>query len=141
MRYLLDARDPRHEAVRDAVRQLGERRHAFVTGRQNVAEFWNVCTRPAEARGGFGLSVEEATRRLRIVERQVTVLGEPDPAYAQWKRLVVRHRVAGKRVHDARLAAPMIASRVRRILTLNQVDFLRYAPRVEAVTPDEVLAR
>ena len=33
---------------------------------QNVAEFWNACTRPAD-RNGYGLSAQEADRRARIL--------------------------------------------------------------------------
>ena len=85
MRYLLDTgillrlvnrADALHLPVRAAVRELKRQRHTFVTGAQNVAEFWNVCTRPASARGGLGLSVPETSRRLRILERGVDILSD-----------------------------------------------------------------
>jgi predicted nucleic acid-binding protein len=71
MRYLLDTgillrlshrTDPAHHVVRDALRTLRDNGHQFVTTRQNMAKFWNVCTRPADARGGFGLSLKERAR-------------------------------------------------------------------------------
>ena len=74
MRVLLDSgillrlphrSDPGHAVIRKAVRALKGRGDTLVTSPQNVAEFWNVCTRPATARGGYGLSIEETGKRLR----------------------------------------------------------------------------
>jgi len=147
MRYLLDTgilarlphrADPLHQSIRGALGKLTADKHMFVTATQNIAEFWNLCTRPADARGGFGLSIEEATRRLRLLERFVTILKEPDSAYRKWKSLLVTYRISGKQVHDARLAALMAAYRLHRIVTLNPNDFARY-PHLEPITPADVL--
>lgn len=62
---------------------------------QNVAEFWNACTRP---------------------------------------KLLVSRGVSGVQVHDARLVAAMRVHGVKRILTFNDKDFVRYAD-IEAVHP------
>jgi predicted nucleic acid-binding protein len=149
MRYLLDTgvlvrilhrADPLNSDIRASRRQLASDDHHFVTARQNVVEFWNLCTRPASARGGFDLSPAETGRRLRTLERFVDVLNEPDSTYRRWKLLVTRHNVIGRQVHDARIAAVMLAYRIRRILTFNSSDFHRYRG-IEAVTPQEVLAR
>jgi predicted nucleic acid-binding protein len=148
MRYLLDTgilarllhrQDPLHQSVRQALRKLTADRHTFVTTTQNIGEFWNLCTRPNSARGGFGLSIETTSSRLRLLERFVTILKEPDSAYQKWKSFVVTYRVVGRQVHDARLAASMSAYRLRRIVTLNPTDFARY-PGLEALTPSDVLA-
>ena len=89
MRYLLDTgilvrlphrADPNHATIREALHRIDAGGHSFVTSPQNIAEFWNVCTRPAEARGGFGLSIEQARARLRLLERFILVLKEPDSA-------------------------------------------------------------
>ena len=142
MRYLLDTgilarllhrADPLHPDVRSAIRQISGSGHALVTSTQNIAEFWNLCTRPASARGGFGLSVAETEKRVRLLERLITVLREPESAYRQWRVLVLRCGVQGRQVHDARLAALMKAYRIKRILTLNPDDFRRY-PGVVAGT-------
>lgn len=60
---LLEQGDPQHAAIRGAVRVLRGRGDTLVTAPQNAAEFWSVCTRPATARGGYGLSIGEADRR------------------------------------------------------------------------------
>jgi predicted nucleic acid-binding protein len=148
MRYLLDTgtlarlpdrTDPLHPTIREALTRIADRGHSLVTSTQNIAEFWNVCTRPAEARGGFGLSIEQARVRLRLLERFITVLKEPDSAYGKWKTMIVVHKVSGKAVHDARIAALMNSYRIKRILTFNDADFKRYA-NIEAITPQAVIA-
>jgi predicted nucleic acid-binding protein len=66
---LVNRADPEHATVRAALRLLKQRGNVLVMATQNVAEFWNVCTRPASARGGYGLSVAETAQRLRLLER------------------------------------------------------------------------
>ena len=98
----------------------------LVAAAQNFAEFWNVCTRPKSARGGLGLTIPETERRLTILERLIPVLGEHHDTYSIWRSRVVRYRVSGRQVHDARLAAPMLAHGLTHILTLNGADFARF---------------
>jgi predicted nucleic acid-binding protein len=135
---LLERTDPQHGLVRQAVRLLRQRGEQLVMAPQNAAEFWNVCTRPTTARGGFGLPVPEADRRLRIVERLFPLLPDSAAAYPQWRFLVVSLAVIGVQVHDARLVALMMTHGVREILTLNPADFSRY-PAVTPLTPAAIV--
>jgi predicted nucleic acid-binding protein len=77
---LFEPADPLHPAVRASVTALHARGDQLVTAPQNVAEFWNVCTRPAAARGGFGLDTAEAERRLQAVERTLHGI-RPSPCW------------------------------------------------------------
>ena len=61
---LFDRSDPSHVAIRQAVIRLKVRGERLVTTAQNIAEFWNVSTRPATARGGYGLSGKAGRSRL-----------------------------------------------------------------------------
>jgi predicted nucleic acid-binding protein len=90
------------------------------------------------ARCGFGLTVAEADRRLRIIERLFQVLPDTIAAYPLWRQLVVTHAVRGVQVHDARLVAFMQTNGVAQILTLNGADFARY-PGVTPIAPTDVL--
>lgn len=125
LRFLFRA-DPDYTAIRVAVRILKARGDETLTALQNISEFWNVLTRPATARGGYGLSVIEAQYRLKFIERHFPVLPDPPSVYAEWKQIVVAHSVTGVQVHDAKIAAMMKAHGIPRILTLNKTDFLRY---------------
>jgi predicted nucleic acid-binding protein len=135
---LLDRSDPLHGVIRDAIRRLRGRGDELVTSAQNVAEFWNVSTRPASARGGFGLSLAETERRLRIIERLFPVLSESPASYGLWRQLVLSYAVQGVQVHDARLAALSQAHGVTHILTLNGADFLRYQSFLIPLDPQSV---
>jgi predicted nucleic acid-binding protein len=131
---LFEPGDPRTDAVLRTVAALKIRGDALVTAAQNVAEFWNVCTRPASARGGFGLSLLVAEQRLQRVERGFTLLPELPTTYAIWRGLIVAHAVMGKQVHDARLAAIVLSHGVTQIVTLNGRDFARY-PGLTVIDP------
>lgn len=147
MRYLLDTgillrlvhpTDPQHDDVVDALDLLKSRGDTFFCGMQNIAEFWNVTTRPASSRGGFGLTTQEAQRRLAIIELAVEVLTDSAASFAEWKRLVIAHAVLGVQVHDTKLVALMHVEGITHFLTLNPSDFKRFA-RLTVATPKEVL--
>jgi hypothetical protein len=73
---LADPADPRHAAVDQAVRVVRGRGDGLVYAARNAAEVWTTCTRPATARGGWGLTAPEADRRLRAVETGFALLPE-----------------------------------------------------------------
>ena len=131
---LFEPGDPRTDAVLRTVAALVAQGDTLVTAAQNIAEFWNVCTRPATARGGFGLSFAVAEQRLQTVEREFALLPELPTTYPIWRNLIVAHAVLGKQVHDARLAALMLSHGVTHIVTLNGRDFARY-PGLTVVDP------
>src|ERR1035441_1556359 len=111
--------------VRGAVTILRRRGAGLYFTLQNMAEFWNACTRPRE-RNGFGLSIAEAAEGARELEEILTLLPESAAVYREWRRLVVAYRVSGVKVHDARLVAVLRAYRIRHLLTFNEADFRRY---------------
>ena len=128
--------DREHEIVASALLFLEAQRTPLYYSLQNVAEFWNVCTRPDD-RNGYGLSAFETNRRVKSIERRMTFLPDSDRVYSIWRQLVVAYGVRGVQVHDARLAAIMTAYGVTHILTLNQPDFLRYS-NIQVVHPNQV---
>src|SRR6266571_1960031 len=87
----LNRADPDYTVTRAAVRIINTRGDDVTTAAQNIAEFWNVLTRPVTARGGYGLSVTDAERRLPFIERHFPLLPDHAAAYFEWKRLVVAH--------------------------------------------------
>jgi predicted nucleic acid-binding protein len=138
---LLDRADPQHPDIRAALRRLRSQGDTLVVATQNIAEFWNVCTRPPSARGGYGLSVQETERRVRVLERIFHVLPDTHGSYPIWKQLATSHAVQGVQVHDARLVALMSAHGVIRILTLNTSDFQRGTRVLWRSLPNKCLPR
>jgi len=106
---------------------------------QNLAEFWNVCTRPAE-RNGFGFSVAETDERASLIESKFTLAPDSEASYREWRKIVVAEGVSGIQVHDARLVATMRVHGIEHLLTLNVGDFRRY-DRVMAVSPQDLLVQ
>jgi len=103
---------------------------------QNLAEFWNALTRPAD-RNGYGLSPIEANRCAVSIEARLRLLPDLPAVHTEWRRLLVDYRVSGVQVHDARLVAAMRVHGVRRILTFNARDFARF-DAIEAVHPQQM---
>jgi predicted nucleic acid-binding protein len=134
----LNRADPDYTPTRAAVRILKARGDEVVTAAQNLAEFWNVLTRPTTARGGYGLSAGEAERRLNLIEHHFPLLPDSAAAYVEWKRLVVAYGVVGVQVHDARLVALMKVHGTSHVLTLNKSDFAGYSG-ITAVNPEDIL--
>jgi predicted nucleic acid-binding protein len=126
-----DDRD--YALARSAIDQLWANGYNLYYTSQNLAEFWNVCTRPVE-RNGYGLSISEADRRARLIEGQFVFIEDGQAAHPDWRKLVVGCHVSGAQVHDARLAAVMRVHGITRILTFNGGDFVRY-PGIEAIHP------
>ena len=125
--------DPDHAAVDAALARLALSGATLYYTQQNIAEFWNVATRPAD-RNGFGLAAPDVDREVRAIEKGMVLLTDNEGAYRQWRQLVVAYSVLGVKVHDARLAAVMKVHGVTHLVTLNTDDFERY-PHVTAVHP------
>ena len=117
--------DPQHKLIDAALAKLALAGTTLNYTHQNIAELWNAMTRPA-ARNGFGLTVVEAEREVRVIEAGMSLLPDSEAVYQEWRRIVVQYAVLGVQVHDARLVAAMRVHGVERILTLNVTDFSRY---------------
>jgi predicted nucleic acid-binding protein len=105
---------------------------------QNIAEFWNVATRPT-AMNGLGFSLSEVQQDIGGIEKLLTLLPDIPAIYPVWKQLVRGHSVRGVKVYDARLVAVMSVYAVDTILTFNAADFQRYG-NIKALQPAAVLA-
>jgi predicted nucleic acid-binding protein len=137
---LVNTDDVLHEAVRRSVKLLATNREQLLTTTQNVAEFYNVATRPI-IDNGLGRSVSEALSAIRTTIRPLAqVLREHSRHYLELEQLLETYQVLGKRVHDARLVASMLTWRITHILTLNDKDFRRYAAEdIQIAMPQSII--
>lgn len=129
--------DPDHSLVDAALARLAEAGVRLYYTHQNVAEYWNVCTRPVD-RNGFGLSIADTDRQVRAIEKGMRLLPDSEAVYNEWRRLVVSHSILGVKVHDARLVAAMHAHAISCLLTFNPSDFARYSG-ITVLHPRDVL--
>lgn len=125
--------DPDYQVVESALSALARQKEILCYTTQNLAEFWNACTRPAD-RNGYGLSPQETNRRAKLFEGKLRLLPDGLPVHQEWRKLLLTYNVSGTQVHDARLVASMLVYGVKKILTFNDKDFARYKP-IEAIHP------
>ena len=122
-----------YPAIVSAIDALLTRNCVLCYTSQNVAEFWNTCTRPID-RNGYGLTPKDADSAASLFEARLRLLPDSLAVHEEWRRLLVLHNVSGVRVHDARLVAAMHVHGSKHILTFNGRDFARYAD-IEVVHP------
>lgn len=128
---------PACRVARQALVSLYRGEHSLYLTSQNVAEFWNVCTRPLDV-NGLGLSIEGTDRYTNQLEKFFTILPDSSQVFQTWRRLVVDYAVMGVKVHDARLVAIMKTYDIPQIVTFNVSDFTRFSG-IEALHPDKVI--
>jgi predicted nucleic acid-binding protein len=148
MRYLIDTgillriideKDRRHQFVQSAFETLGSQRHDLYVTTQNIAELWNVATRPI-ANNGLNLSPTTVSQLIQqAIKPFVTMLIEQDTLPAEFRRLLETYGVVGKQVHDARLVAMMLTWQIPNLLTLNERNFRRFEPEGITITTPESL--
>ena len=81
---LFDSDDPHCDSIRTAFRALRENRDEVFFAVQNASEFWNVSTRPTNARGGYGHEVKKVGLRLQLLERFCNRVVETHASYEKW---------------------------------------------------------
>jgi predicted nucleic acid-binding protein len=115
---------PEHEICRNAVTRLAEAGTTLATAPQVLVEFWVVATRPTDV-NGLGWAPSAARTTIDGFLGQFRLLVETREAFDRWRALVTDTEIRGKRAHDARIAAVMLAGGVTELLTLNTADFDR----------------
>jgi predicted nucleic acid-binding protein len=136
---LLRSAQPGHPLCSQATRavsRLIRQKDAVFFCSQNIAEFWNVATRPGNL-NGLGLSNEEVRQEVSSIEKLLTLLPDVPAIYTVWKEIVRDHKVQGVKVYDARLVATMNVYAVESVLTFNAADFKRYGS-ITALDPSSV---
>jgi predicted nucleic acid-binding protein len=137
---LVDEQDADHALIKRIVGLLGNQGAELHIGTQNIAEFWNVATRP-KANNGLQLSPATVLTLFQsAIETICSALPEREDTPNILKRLLVKHEVVGKQVHDARLVAVMLSWQVESILTLNPRNFRRFeAEGISVIEPAAIV--
>ncbi|MDQ3749016.1 MAG: type II toxin-antitoxin system VapC family toxin [Acidobacteriota bacterium] len=134
---LAEKSSPQRQIVLDAVRKLRANNEIIYYTPQVLAEFWSVCTRPANVRGGLSLSIEQTERKANLIQKHFWLLPDNLAVFTEWRRLVSDYKIKGVQVHDAKLAASMIAHNIQYLITFNEKDFKRF-PMITVVNPKDV---
>jgi predicted nucleic acid-binding protein len=111
--------------ARRAVKSLYRQGEQLLCFPQNLVEFWNASTRPANA-NGLGFTPGRAARYVDRLQSLLRLLPDTAEIFPTWRRLVLEHRVSRIQVHDARIVAAMTVHQVSKILSFDLNDFKRY---------------
>ena len=122
---------PGHLATCRSLDHAGNSEESLYISRQIVREYLVVVTRPQTWWKSLGMddALKDATRLVS----SFTILEDGPNVMAALTALCREVPVAGKQIHDANIAATMLAHGERRLLTLNAKDFRRYGERIELV--------
>ncbi len=124
-----DIRSSEYEIINNAIFQILLQGGQCCITPQVLIEFWVVATRPV-AVNGLGWTPEETERAVQMLRNQFEWLEETPDIFPIWLSLATTHRISGKRTHDLRIQAVVLAHNISHILTLNPKDFVE----VEGIT-------
>ena len=133
---LAEPAHPMHGAALGAVTKLFANGDNLCLLPQNLIEFWNVATRPAD-KNGLGWTTTKTDVEVADLETIFTILPDSPAIFTEWRRLVVKYSVLGKQVHDTRIVAAMKVHKITRLLTFNIDDFKRFS-RITLVNPTTI---
>ena len=129
---LLRSRDiasPDYNLVDRTIRYLISNNHRCFITSQVLIEFWVVATRPLSV-NGLGWTPEETELSVQMLINQFEWLEETPDIFRLWFSLATTYKISGKRTHDLRIEAVVLAHNISHILTLNPKDFVE----VEGIT-------
>jgi predicted nucleic acid-binding protein len=134
---LVQKNSPMHLDTQRAILKLKKQGEFLCIIPQNIIEFWAVATRPLD-KNGLGLSITQAEEESEKLKKIFILELDTPQIFTEWESLVIKYQVMGKQVHDARLAAAMVAHNITHLLTFNVDDFKRFSDIV-VVDPRSVV--
>ena len=122
---------PAHVTACRCLDRIGNSGEPLHISRQIVREYLVAVTRPQS--WSVSVDVEDALADAARLISSFAILEDGPNVMAALFTLCREVPVAGKQIHDANIAATMLAYGERRLLTLNAKDFRRYGERIELV--------
>ena len=119
---LLNELSPERTVAAKAIVNRTGRGDTWWLAPQVLIEFRAVATRPRTA-NGLGWTLTRVRLQVERLLQTSLLLEETPRLFPAWLELVARHGVAGKRVHDARLAAMMLVHGITHVLTFDAKGF------------------
>jgi predicted nucleic acid-binding protein len=133
---LSDQASPDRALTEQAILKLRVNGDLLCITTQNLMEFWAVVTRPTNV-NGYGWSTQEAAAEVQYLLKKFVHLPDPPDVLQHWLALVSQYDIKGRRTHDARLAAVMLAHGITHLLTFNTGDFASFT-NISLVHPSDL---
>ena len=136
---LLSATDesrPSHAGAQCILRYASQGERHFAISGQVVREYLVVATRPVNA-NGLGLDTGSAVGNIDKIRKRTVFFDETESVSAVLQDMVADYSIEGKRIHDANVAATMLANNISKLITENGSDFTPF-DEIETVNIAEV---
>ena len=125
---LISAVDPdrkNHGAALHLIERINRSEFTLLTSGQVLREFRVVTTRPV-AVNGLGLPPDDVSKMSASFATRGLLLEEDREVFEIQQQLCRIHKLVGKPVHDANIAATVLRHGYTKIYTNNRKDFARY---------------
>jgi len=122
---------PWHRDAVEALRRFEAAGAARWVSRQVLREYLVAVTRPQQFQQPQ--PVERALADVRDLQRRFRVANEGPEVTTRLLALLADVPTRGRRIHDANIVATMLVYGVRRVLTHNTEDFVRFAAFIEVM--------
>jgi predicted nucleic acid-binding protein len=122
---------PWHQDAVEALRRFEAAGAARWVSRQVLREYLVAVTRPQQFQRPQ--PIERALADVRDFQRRFHVANEGPEVTTRLLALLADVPTRGRRIHDANIVATMLVYGVRRVLTHNTDDFVRFAAFIEVI--------
>ncbi len=121
----VDQRRPLHRHALHVFNTLPNRGVELCVSGQVLREFLVVSTRPAEA-NGLGMEPAAAVENVAAFVSRSTLLDETSDVSTRLARIVSTSGCSGKQIHDANIAATLLAHGLTQLVTSDPDDMRRF---------------
>lgn len=121
---------PFHADARRSILTLQSSGVDLWINRQILREYLAVVTRQTFA---SPLSAVQAITHIRQIEQSFIVADETTAVTSQLLTLLQTISLGGKQVHDANIVATMLVHGIKRLLTHNVADFIRFSHLITVI--------
>src|SRR5262245_42902043 len=129
--YAHVAEAPWHREAQEAIRDYEAAGTSVWVSRQVLREYLVSLTRPQQ----FPIppALETVVAQVRHFQRRFRVANEGPEVTTRLLALLLEVPTRGRRIHDANIVATMLVYGVRRLLTNNPDDFVRFAAFIDVL--------
>jgi hypothetical protein len=85
----------------------------------------------------LGWSLEQARTEIAQLKQRFPFLTDSAKVFDHWSQLMQVHQVIGKRAHDARLVAVMMANGIESLLNFNHEHFQGFS-EIKVINPNKL---
>lgn len=122
---------PLHQQARDKLDQLWEQGAELYISQQVIREYLVNTTRPQTY--SPALPIKGVLQQVQRLQESFIVLHEIPSVLETLLRLAGTVQMGGKQIHDANIAATMLAHGIPTLLTHNVSDFARFSTYITVV--------